>query len=236
MLQGVLQRGTAHAISDLARTGSMAALKNRRRERFAVEVASMTPLARAYVEAGYRDSPWAAYNASKLAHQPEVADRINELCAELRERSQLHAEYIHQKLLPLVEANPLDLFETVPDGNGGRQERLRSIADMPRRIAQAISRIRLDPETGKVTDIAFHGKTEAAAVLLRSIAGINKTKIELTGENGGPITVEDLSKLPAEDIIQLERIMTMLLGKNDQPLHSLHEMLLEQPAEGSKAT
>jgi hypothetical protein len=211
----------------------MPALKNRRRERFAIEVASMTPLARAYVEAGYADSPWAGYNASKLAHRPEVADRINELSAEIRDRSQIHAEYIHQQLLPLVEANPLDLFETVPDANGHTKERLRSISNMPRRIAQAISRIKLDPETGKVIDIAFHGKNEAAAVLLRSLAGINKSKIELTGENGGPIQVEDLAKLSDEDVIALERIMTRLLGEDE---HSSLNLLLEQSRVVSKTT
>jgi hypothetical protein len=91
--------------------GPMPALKNRRRERFALEIASMTPYARAYAEAGFKDSPWAAYNANKLAHDPAVAARIEELRTEFAGRSQIHAEYIQRQLLPLVEANPQDLFE-----------------------------------------------------------------------------------------------------------------------------
>jgi hypothetical protein len=92
----------------------MPKLKNRKREHFAVEVASMAPLDRAYVLAGYRDTPWARYNASKLAHVAEVAARIDELQAEFSVRSGIHAEYIQRKL----EANPKDLYEPVFDAEG----------------------------------------------------------------------------------------------------------------------
>jgi hypothetical protein len=80
----------------------MPKLRNRKRETFAVEVAAMTPLDRAYVLAGYADSKWACYNASKLAHIPEVARRIDELQAEFADRSGIRAEYLQRKLLPLV--------------------------------------------------------------------------------------------------------------------------------------
>src|SRR5262249_30631528 len=112
----------------------------------------------------------------------------------------------------LVEVNPGELFETVTEENGEHRERLRSIASMPRRIAQAISRIKLDPESGKVVDIVFHGKIEAAAVLLRSVAGINKTLLELTGKDGAPVQVENFNfdALTKEEIIQLESFMERL--------------------------
>src|SRR5262245_2163412 len=92
---------------------SMAKLKNRKRERFALEIAAMTPLEQAYVDAGYKSSPWAKYNASKLAHDPDVAARIEELQGEFSQRSAIKAEYIQHQLLPLVEANTKDLFENV---------------------------------------------------------------------------------------------------------------------------
>src|SRR5271154_3986872 len=96
----------------------MLKLASRKRETFAIEVAAMTPLASAYVAAGYRDTPWARYNASKLAHVPEVARRIDELQAEFADRSGIRAEYIQRQLLPLVEANPKDLFKPVCDEAG----------------------------------------------------------------------------------------------------------------------
>jgi Terminase small subunit len=151
----------------------MPKLKNRKREMFAIEVAAMTPLDRAYVLAGYSDTPWARYNASKLAHVPEVATRIDELQAQFSERSGIRAEYLQRKLLPLVEANPQDLFEPVLDDTGKRiGSRLKHVADLPRDLAAAISKIKCDPETGAVTEIVLGNKVEAGNVLLRSVGGV----------------------------------------------------------------
>jgi Terminase small subunit len=151
----------------------MPKLASRKRETFAIEVAAMTPLASAYVAAGYRDTPWARYNASKLAHEPEVARRIDELQAEFADRSGIRAEYIQRQLLPLVEANSKDLFLPVCDDAGKiTGDKLKSISELPRSLAAAISKIRCDPETGAVVEITLAGKTEAGNVLLRSIGGI----------------------------------------------------------------
>jgi hypothetical protein len=150
----------------------MAALRNRRRERFALEIASMTPYDRAYVEAGFKASPWAKFNANKLAHDPEVAARIDELRQEFSDRSQLNAEYIQRKLLPIVEANPQDLFEVARNGAGQECDALRRVTELPRELASAIQKIKCDPETGAVTEISLYNKTEVGNVLLRSIGGI----------------------------------------------------------------
>jgi Terminase small subunit len=140
---------------------------------FAIEVAAMTPLDRAYVLAGYSDTPWARYNASKLAHVPEVASRIDELQTEFSNRSGIRAEYLQRKLLPLVEANPQDLFDPVYDGTGKRiGSRLKNVTDLPRDLAAAISKIKCDPETGMVTEIVLSNKIEAGNVLLRSVGGL----------------------------------------------------------------
>jgi hypothetical protein len=151
----------------------MPKLASRKRETFAIEVAAMTPLASAYVAAGYRDTPWARYNASKLAHVPEVAKRIDELQAEFADRSGIRAEYIQRQLLPLVEANSRDLFEPVCDAAGKiTGDKLKSISELPRHLTAAISKIKCDPETGAVVEIALANKTEAGNVLLRSVGGI----------------------------------------------------------------
>jgi hypothetical protein len=165
----------------------MPKLKSRKREMFAIEVAAMTPLATAYVLAGYADTPWARYNASKLAHVPEVAARIDELQTQFSERSGIHAEYIQRKLLPLVEANPKDLYETKDDGNGQQIDTLRSISEIPRDLAAAIQKIKVDPETGAITEIILYNKTEAGNVLLHSIGGL-VDKLEHSGKDGAPIS------------------------------------------------
>jgi hypothetical protein len=151
----------------------MPKLASRKRETFAIEVAAMTPLASAYVAAGYRDTPWARYNASKLAHVPEVARRIDELQMEFADRSGIRAEYIQRQLLPLVEANSRDLFELVCDDAGKTTgEKLKLISELPRSLTAAISKIKCDPETGAVVEVTLAGKTEAGNVLLRSLGGI----------------------------------------------------------------
>jgi hypothetical protein len=151
----------------------MPKLRNRKREMFAIEVAAMTPLDRAYVLAGYSDTPWARYNASKLAHMPEVAARIDDLQTEFSNRSGIKAEYLQRKLLPLVEANLQDLFEPVLDDNGKRVgSRLKNVTDLPRDLAAAISKIKCDPETGAVIEIVLGNKVEAGNVLLRSVGGL----------------------------------------------------------------
>lgn len=152
----------------------MGRLRNRKQEAFAREIAALTPYATAYAAAGYAGDPqWHRYNAAKLAARPHVRVRIDELRAQFEEAGCIHAQYIQAKLLPLVEANAKDLYEPRFDEAGKPAgHKLRSIADLPRDLAAAISKIKVDPETGAVTEISMHGKTEAGNVLLRSVGGI----------------------------------------------------------------
>lgn len=150
----------------------MPKLKNRKRERFAIEVASMTPYDRAYVAAGFKDSQWAPYNANKLAHAPEVEARIEELRAEFADRAGLHAEYLQRQLLPLVEANAQDLFMMTADATGRKRETLRPVTELPRRLAAAIQKIKFDPDTGSPLEIALYNKNDAGGTLLRSVGGL----------------------------------------------------------------
>jgi hypothetical protein len=172
----------------------MPKLKSRKRETFAIEVAAMTPLASAYVSAGYRDTPWARYNASKLAHVPEVAARIDELQEKFAERSGIYAEYIQRKLLPIVEANHADLFEG---------DKLKPIDSLPRALSAAISKVRVDSETGEVVEIALADKIAAGNVLLRSLGSIREGG-EAANVNISQVTrviVEPQSALPTPPVV-----------------------------------
>jgi hypothetical protein len=179
----------------------MPKLKNRKRERFAMEIAAMTPLEQAYVESGFKSSPWSRYNASKLAHHPDVAARIDELRAEYSDRSGIQLEYLQNLLLPLAESNIRDLFETVPspDGNGTIQ-RLRPISAMPRRVTAAISRIKLN-EDGVVTDVILADKISAGSTLLRSVGGLlDRLKVSDEFED---MSLEELRKFAVEEARKL---------------------------------
>jgi phage terminase small subunit len=144
---------------------AMGRLRNPKRERFAVEVASMTPLDRAYVLAGYRDSQWARPNGSRLAHEPEVAKRIQELRDEFRASAALSVEYLQRLLLPVAEANVLDFFKFEND-----KLVPKNLSELKREHTAALAAIKVDEE-GTV-DLKFHNKNEAVNILLRSIGGI----------------------------------------------------------------
>jgi hypothetical protein len=143
----------------------MGRLRNPRRERFAVEVASMVPVDRAYVLAGYRDSLWARPNGSRLAHQPEVAARIEELRGEFCKSAALSVEYLQALLLPVAEANVLDFFKTE---NGKLVP--KPISELKREHTAALAAIKVN-EAGAL-ELKFHSKTEAINMLLRSIGAI----------------------------------------------------------------
>jgi hypothetical protein len=109
----------------------MGKLRNPRRERFAVEVASMVPVDRAYLAAGFRSKPeWARPNGSKLCHVPEVAARIDELRGEFSSKCALTVEYLQQQLLPAATANVVDYFEA--DEKHERRSRLKPLEALTR--------------------------------------------------------------------------------------------------------
>jgi hypothetical protein len=145
----------------------MARLKNPRRELFAIEVASGTPLDRAYVAAGFKGGRWARPNASKLAHRPEVAVRIGELQQQYATEGGLQAAYIQAKLLPLIEADLRHLFEKGSDG----KPRLRNLTELPDGIAAALSSVKVD-EDGRILEFKLASRTDAARTLLQSIGAI----------------------------------------------------------------
>jgi hypothetical protein len=140
-------------------------LPNLRWERFAREYASGESLARAYVRAGFADTPNARFNASRLSHKPEVRTRINELMEQFAEASAVKLEYLQHQLLPMVRVNSQYLFQSGTD-------KLQSIANMPREVAAAIKSIKFDKETGKVIEITLADKIAAAGMLLRSIGAL----------------------------------------------------------------
>jgi Terminase small subunit len=158
-------------------------LRNSKHEKFAREVAALTPLATAYREAGFLgDLRWHRYNASKLANKPNVKARIEELRVEFEAMSAIHVEYVRHQLLRTIEADPRDLFERDSGDPTGKRFRLRSIADLPRHLTAAIAKLKIDPETGAPVEVSLADKNAAAATLLRSLPGGAVERHELSLE------------------------------------------------------
>jgi hypothetical protein len=122
----------------------------------------------ACLAAGYASKPeFARGNGCKLLRDPEVSARIDELRAEFRERCALQLEYIQALLLPIVEANVLDLFEREPQARRGIVK-FKDLDRLRRDQGLAIANIKLN-EQGAIEDVKFHVKVEAARVLLATL-------------------------------------------------------------------
>jgi hypothetical protein len=148
---------------------AMARLRNPRRERFAVEVASMVPVDRAYLAAGFRSkAEWARPNGSKLAHVPEVAARISELRSEFVVGCALSVEYLQAKLLPAAELNIIDFFEA--------DDKIKPISKFSRDQGAAVASVKLH-ENGAVAELRFVPKDAAVNTLLRSIGAFTEHHI-----------------------------------------------------------
>jgi hypothetical protein len=153
----------------------MGKLRNPRRERFAVEVASMVPVDRAYSLAGFKSAPaWCRPNGAKLAQKPEVAMRIAELQEEFKLSAALHVEYLQSLLLPAAEAN---LADFVDDGEG--KPRFKKLSDLTRAQSAAIQSVSFSDD-GSIADVKLVPKTEAIKALMVSIGatGVQKHSVE----------------------------------------------------------
>jgi hypothetical protein len=142
-------------------------LRNPKHERFAVEVASMVPVARAYVLAGYPDTEFARPNGSRLAHEPKVAARIQELRDEFSKNAALSVEYLQALLLQVATANVLDFFK---NENGKLVPKPLSELDHDQGAAVAAIKVG-EPST---LELKFYNKIDAINVLLKSIGAITE--------------------------------------------------------------
>jgi hypothetical protein len=171
-------------------------LRNSKQERFARGVAALAPLATAYAEAGFAGDPrWHPYNASRLANKPHVKTRIDELRLEFEQLSAIHVDYVRHQVLKLLQANLADFYEVDPNDASGKRVRLRSINALPRHLSAAITKIKLDPETGTPTEIVLASKSESAALLLRSLPGgsVERHEVSLEKLISGSLQQEDQS-------------------------------------------
>jgi hypothetical protein len=145
----------------------MTALKNIKREAFANEMATYTPVDRAYALAGFKDGPNARSNGSRLAHEPDVDARIQELRAEFRQDAWLHVEYLQRLLLPVAEAKISDFYAR---DRKTKKLRLKMPDELTADQARAVSEITFDGDTP--VKMKLHGKSDAVRTLLQSVGAL----------------------------------------------------------------
>jgi hypothetical protein len=95
----------------------------------------------------------------------------------------VHADYVRSQLVPLIETDVAELYESDPDRPG--RMRLRAIESLPPHVTKAITRLKLDPMTGHPVEIVLGGKVEAANTLLRSLGEMGADANVSVGVNLG---------------------------------------------------
>lgn len=149
-------------------------LQNLRHERFCRELAAGEGLASAYVRAGFKDSPNARFNASRLRNTPDCRRRIDELAEQFAEHAALKLEYLQAQLLQLLQANAQDLF----DAHGNP----RPIHELPRDLAAVIKSVTVDPKTGEFRYV-LPDKVAVGALLLKSAGHLKEDPAIALGVN-----------------------------------------------------
>jgi Terminase small subunit len=189
----------------------MPALRSRKLETFANEVADLTPPRKAALMAGYRDTPWTEANARKRMQKPEVRTRIIELEAERRarnvERADIHVAYLQRRLLEIFDASVTDLFQRTPEG----KYKLKPLMELKRSIAESIQRVKIDPDSGEPTEVILPDRLAAGQLLLKSLGGLIDRK-EVSGPNGGPVEIgpAQLEMLEDDELEMLQQLSLRL--------------------------
>jgi hypothetical protein len=189
----------------------MGRLRNTKHERFAREVAALTPLGEAYRSAGFSgDEKWHRFNASRLRNKPAVKARIEELRLQFEELSAISTDYIRHKLLSFIEMDARELYQPDPADPTGKRLILRPLNELPERITKSITKLKLDPESGRPVEIVLAGKVESAATLLRSLPGGS------SGEAVANVQINQITRVIVEPAIGGGSTMAMPMPAPEQ--------------------
>jgi len=191
----------------------MPQLANRRHEIFAIELAAGAPLISAYLTAGYRETYSARFNACRLRNTPRIRERVNELLQEFGERTRINLEWIQETIAPLLEVDPVELYER-SDPEDPTRIKLKPLMDMPARVRRAITRIKVDPETGRPFELFLTDKVQVAALLMRSLMGSDGASVSVNVALGARLDAA-LGRVSPEQQRILARAMDPLAAEGN---------------------
>jgi hypothetical protein len=132
---------------------------------------SSTGVQEAYKRAGY--APHRG-NCHRLANEPHIKARVDELMEEAREYADLRLVKALVRVNRIADAKLPDYYEPVslqPDGAPTRTMRLRDLSSLPPQLAEAISEIDFHDD-GTVRKIKLHDKLQANITLLRHFGDV----------------------------------------------------------------
>lgn len=171
----------------------MSVLENARHERFAQELAKGKTADEAYQLAGYKEN---RHNASRLKTNEHISVRVEEILGRVAERAEITQAKVLEELAKIGFSNMLD-YVTV----GSNGDPYVDLSALNRDTAAAIAEVTVeDFKDGRGEDardvrrvkFKLHDK-KGALVDIGKHLGMFREKIELTGKDGGPIEVSDMT-------------------------------------------
>lgn len=191
----------------------MGVLKNQRHELFAQQIAKGKTGAEAYTLAGYKGDNQNAVmaGASRLLSSVKVKARVQEIKEKAAAQAGVTIERVVAELARIGfcdirkavewQGNLVTIEEDDAEGKtvkfiSNNKVRLIDSDKLDQDTAAAIAGIQQDATGG--VKIRFHDK-RAALVNLGDYLGAFKKRVELTGEGGGPLSVEIRRYSDAED-------------------------------------
>lgn len=147
---------------------------------------------KAALEAGYSPAT-ASSQGHRLLKHAQVQEAIAQGRTQQLEKLDLKAENILRELLRIGLSDPAEAFT--------KEGALKPIHDMPVELRRAISSVETDElwapkvdengreQIGVTRKIKFWDKNKALESLAKHL-GLLRDKLELTGENGAPVSIE----------------------------------------------
>lgn len=183
----------------------MPVLANAKHELFAQDLARGNTAKAAYVAAGYQDDDG---NASKLAAQPEIRSRVQEITGAAAERAGVTAERVIAELAKIAFADirnvvtwrpEVGLVEGLGEGDAPSTVLMSRVTvldsgELSQETASAVAEVS-QGASGSLK-VKMHDKTAALEKLGRHL-GIFKDRVEHSGPNGGPIQITDEQRAKA---------------------------------------
>lgn len=208
---------------------------NERQRKFVARYCAHGNAARAYRET-YDCSTRAAETAGpRLLRNVQVAKAIQRFQDRAAMRAEVSVAETLARYNRRAKANVQDFVEAGPDG----RDRFKPLTSLPRHKVAAVKSLTLEetstPDGPKVkTKLELYGSKESDDAIMKHLGGFVERK-EVTGKDGGPIEVADISTLTSEQrSARLEELLGKLGRKRLEALLAKMDTDTEAPNENPK--
>ncbi len=146
-------------------------------------------------EAAWRAHGFGSRNSTRFFNRPKIAARVAELQSEFNEGAKIHAAYLAEKLLTVVNTDVCQFIEPVPYST---RLRLRDITKLPAEQRRAISELVID-KNGR-TSIKLESKTHALDSLAKMTGCVGPSTIVNVNASAEARAAADVAQMSAPEL------------------------------------